>query len=193
MGFEITDGLGTGRTVGVDSSNKMLTRSTTESIFDEAVENGLANFVGTPLVTLTDAAESAIFFIKNNENTDLILENFFFMATATTGGATSTFQVNWYRNPTSISSPTTSTPLNQNFGSSNTLDATVQYGAQGSTVTGGTNAASLNMQIGELIDIPAKLILPKGSSLAITVTPPTSNTSMPVQFGARTILYVERY
>lgn len=193
MGFQITDGKGSGKKAGVDLSNKILTRSTTESIFDEAAEEGLANFVGTPLITLTNAAESAVFFIKNNEDDDIIMENFFFVAEATTGGSPNMFRVSWYKNPTSISSGTAVTPLNQNFGSSRVLDATVQYGAQGSTVTGGSNVAILSFPIGELNDIPAKLILPKGSSLAITVTPPTGNTSMSVQFGARTILYEKKY
>lgn len=193
MGFQILDGTGKGRKAGVDTTNKLLARATVESIFDEAAEDGLANFVGTPLITLTNAAESAIFFIENNEDDDIIMENFFFVAEATTGGSPNMFRVSWYKNPTSISSGTAITPLNQNFGSSRELDATVEYGAQGSAVTGGTNAAILSFPIGVFNDIPAKLILPKGTSLAITVTPPTSNTSMPVQFGARTILYEERY
>ena len=193
MGFQIEDGTGKGRKAGVDITNKLLARATVESIFDEAAEDGLANFVGTPLITLTNAAESAIFFIKNNEDDDIIMENFFFVAEATTGGSPDMFRVSWYKNPTSISSGTAITPLNQNFGSSRELDATVEYGAQGSAVTGGTNVAILSFPIGVFNDIPAKLILPKGTSLAITVTPPTGNTSMPVQFGARTILYEERY
>jgi len=193
MGFQIQDGTGKGRKVGVDATNKLLARATIETIFDEAAEEGLSNFVGTPLITLTNAAESAIFFIQNNEDIDIIMENFFFVAEATTGGSPNMFRVSWYKNPTSISSGTAVTPLNQNFGSSRILDATVEYGAQGSAVTGGSNVAILSFPIGEFNDIPAKLILPKGSSLAITVTPPTGNTSMPVQFGARTILYEERY
>jgi hypothetical protein len=193
MGFEITDGLGSGRSAGVDTTNKLLARATIESIFDEAVENGDAYFVGTPLITLTNAAESAIFILENNEEDDLIFENFFFIAEATTGGSPNMFRANFYKNPTSISSGTNLTPLNQNFGSSKTLDATTQYGAQGSAVTGGSLAATLSFPIGVFNDTSAKLTLPKGSSLAITITPPTSNTSMPVQFGARTILYKERY
>lgn len=193
MGFQIEDGTGKGRKAGVDTTNKLLARATIESIFDEAAEEGLANFIGTPLITLTNAAESAIFYIKNNEDVDIIFENFYFVAEATTGGAPDMFRVSFYKNPTSISSGTAVTPLNQNFGSSRILDATVEYGAQGSAVTGGTNAALLSFPIGVFNDTNAKLILPKGTSLAITVTPPTGNTSMPVQFGARTILYEERY
>jgi hypothetical protein len=193
MGFEITDGLGSGRSAGVDTTNKLLSRATIESIFDEAVENGDAYFVGTPLITLTNAAESAVFILENNEEDDLIFENFFFIAEATTGGSPNMFRANFYKNATSISSGTALTPLNQNFGSSKTLDATTQYGAQGSAVTGGSLVATLSFPIGVFNDTAAKLILPKGSSVAITITPPTSNTSMPVQFGARTILYKERY
>lgn len=193
MGFQLLDGTGSGKKAKIDSSNKLQVRSVIEPEFTEAAANGEAFFLGTPLVNLTNAAESAIFFCENNEDKDLIFENFFFVAEATTGGSPDMFRVSWYKNPTSISSPTATTPLNQNFGSSKELDVTLQYGAQGSTVTGGTNVALLSFPIGQFNNLqPARLVLKKGNSFALTVTPPTGNTSMDVQFGARTFLFTER-
>lgn len=193
MGFEIKDGTGKGFAVGVTSNNRLLTSTVNESIFANAAETGDAYFVGTPTLTLTNAAESALFFIKNNEDDKLIFENFFSTANATTGATQQIYTVNWYKNPTSISTVTATTPLNQNFGSSNTLLATTIYGAQGATFTGGTLVASLVLPIAEFNQIPANLVLPKGSSFGVSITPPAGNTSLPVQFGGRSVVYRELY
>ena len=193
MGFEITDGTGKGFSVGVDINNRMLVNSINETLFQNAAESGDAYFIGTPLINLTNASESAIFYLENNEDSPLILGTFFLTAEATTGGSPNMFRVSWYKNPTSISSGTTTQALNQNFGSSNELDATIQYGALGSTVTGAGVAAILSFPIGQLNQIDANLVLEKGSSFVITVTPPTGNTSMNVQFGTRSIKYIESY
>lgn len=193
MGFQIQDGTGKGNIAGVTGNNRLLTSTVNETIFAFAAENGDAYFIGTPVITLTNAAESALFYIKNNEDDSIIYENFFTTANATTGGSPAIYTVNWYKNPTSISTSTATTPLNQNFGSSNTLTVSSIYGAQGATFTGGTLVASLTLPIGQFNQIPSGLVLPKGSSFGISITPPTGNTSMPVQFGGRAILYREQY
>lgn len=189
MGFEITDGTGKGYSAGVDSKNRILTSTINETTFQHAAEIGEAYFIGTPQINLTNASGSAIFFIENNEDKPLILGQFFIIAEATTGGSPNIFRATWYKNPTSISSATNTVALNQNFGSSNELNATIQYGAQGSTVTGGGVAAILSFPIGQFNQIEANLVLEKGSSFALVVTPPAGNTSMNVQFGSRSILF----
>lgn len=193
MGFEIKDGTGKGFTAGVTSNNRILTSTVNETVFGFAAEQGDAYFIGTPLVTLTTAGENAIFYIKNNEDSAVIFENFFTTATTSSGGSPQIYRVNWYKNPTAMTVATASAALNQNFGSSNTLDADVQYGASGSAFTGGTLVASLALPIAQFNQIPANLVLPKGSSFGISITPPTGNTSMPVQFGGRSIIYRELY
>jgi hypothetical protein len=193
MGFEITDGTGKGNSAGVDRTNRLLVRNVSETIFQNAAEEGEAFFIGTPIITATTAGESALIYIKNNEDDQLVLGAFFLIAEATASGSPNMFRINWYRNPTSISSGTAIPALNQNFGSSNTLDADIEYGAEGSTVTGGSLAATLSFPIGQFNQLDANLVLEKGSSVAITVTPPAGNTNMPVQFGARSIKYIEQY
>ncbi len=102
MGIEITDGTGKGNSAGVDNTNRILTRGVIEDIFQNAAEEGEAFFIGTPLITLTSANESAICYIKNNEVDQLILGEFFLIAEAKTGGSPNMFRVIWYKNPISI-------------------------------------------------------------------------------------------
>ena len=193
MGFEITDGTGKGNSAGVDRTNRLLVRNISETLFQNAAEEGEAYFIGTPIITATTAGESALIYIKNNEDEQLVLGTFFLIAENTVGGSPNMFKINWYRNPTSISSGTAIPALNQNFGSSNTLDADIEYGVEGSTVTGGSLAATLSFPIGQFNQLDANLVLEKGSSLVITVTPPAGNTNMPVQFGTRSIRYIQQY
>lgn len=193
MGFEITDGTGKGNSAGVDKTNRLLVRNISETLFQNAAEEGEAYFIGTPIITATTAGESALIYIKNNEDEQLVLGAFFLIAESTASGSPNMFRVNWYKNPTSISGGTAITALNQNFGSSNTLDADIEYGAEGSTVTGGSLAATLSFPIGQFNELDANLVLEKGSSVSITITPPSGNTNMPVQFGTRTIRYIEQY
>jgi hypothetical protein len=188
MGFQIQDGTGKGYVTGVDSKNRLLTATINETTFQHAAEQGDAFFLGTPTITLTNAAASAIFFIENNEDQPLTIGEFLIMADATTGGSPAAFKVSWYKNPTDISG-TTISALNQNFGSSNELDATIKYGLQGSVVSGGELVATLSFPIGQFNRVEVNLVLEKGSSFALTVTPPTGNSSMPVTFGARSILF----
>lgn len=187
MAEQILDGTGKGYRAKVDDENRLLTSGINKDIFQFKAETGDAFFIGTPLITLTTATESAIFYLKNNEDGPILLGDFFLIAEATTGGSPSMFRVNWYKNPTSISSATATTPLNQNFGSSDTLGVVAQYGAQGSTITGGSQVATLSFPISEFNTIPANLVLEKGSSFVVSILPPTGNTSMPVQFGTRSI------
>lgn len=193
MGFQIIDGTGNGRKAGVDSTNRLLTRGTNEDLFLYSAENGNAYFIGTPLIGLTSSNESCIFYLKNNGDNAIILGTFILTAESTTGGSPNMFRVNWYKNPTSITSGTNTVPLNQNFGSSLSIDADVQYGAEGSSVTGGSLVATLSFPIGQFNNFLSNLVLEKGSSFAITITPPTGNTSMNVQFGSRAINYVKTY
>ena len=185
MGFQIQDGKGTGFLAGVDTTNRLQTRTISESIFQNSSKIGSSFFLGTPLINLTTATASAIIYIENNEDVDVMLEEIFFISEASTGGVGNMFRTAWFKNPTDILG-TLTTSLNQNFGSSAELDVTIKFGAQGAGVSGGTLVAALSFPIQVFNTLSTNLVLPKGTSIAITIQPPASNTSMQVQIGAKT-------
>lgn len=187
MATIIQDGTGNGYSAKVDERNMLSVLSVSKDLGQYASLNGDAYFFGTPVINLTTASPSAVFFVENNEDEPLLLLNFFITASASTGGTLDMMTVSWYKNPTNITPSTATQALNQDFGSAETLNATVTFGAEGSAVTGGGLAAQLYLPIKVLNDIPANLTLEKGSKLAIVITPPPSNTSMNVQFGVRSI------
>ena len=193
MGFEITDGTGKGNSVGVTSNNRILTSTIAESQFQYAAEEGDAYFFGTPIITASGTTETGLIIVTNNEDVPVIIGNFFFIAEEAASGSPSMFRANWYKNPTAINNGTSFSPLNQNFGSSKTLDVTAEYGSTSTTApTGGDGlVATLSFPVGQFTDFDANLVLEKGSSVGVSVTPPAGNTNMPVQVGFRTIKYEE--
>jgi hypothetical protein len=71
-----------------------------------------------------------------------------------------------------------------NFGSSQTLSGTFKYGSPaGATGFSGTPKIQLGFPVNVYNQISTNLILQKGQAVLLTVTPPTSNTAMPVNFG----------
>lgn len=184
MNTTIKDGTGAGYGVQVTKSNKIQTLSVTEDIsahhcFEEEAYN-----VNTGTISLTSAGESGALYFKNLEDTEIIISAFFYLLGTNTGGSGDTL-VQVHRNPTGgtlISNGTTITPVNRNFGSSKTLNATVLKGAEGLTVTGGSVVIeSIFPSVGRQVISVGAIVLPRGSSVAISITPPTSTTAQDIQ------------
>ena len=57
----------TGRSARVDSNNRLETQAISESLADAAANKGDRFNINTGTVTLTSASESAVLYIKNNE------------------------------------------------------------------------------------------------------------------------------
>ena len=76
----------------------------------------------------------------------------------------------------------TSVPLisiNANFGSAKIIDTSLsEIGAEGATVTGGTPGPTLFYPTGTTSEFLSSIIMTKGTTLALSITPPPSNTSM---------------
>lgn len=177
----LEDGLGTGRKAGLSSNNRILAKSISESVSQTACETGNRYNINTGTITLTSGSTSGVFYFKNNESFDFITSSFILLTSPSTGG-TGALSLDVYYNPTSVSFSTDADIVaNQNLGSANVLVADVYKGAEAATVTGGTRAISSIRNTGPTLIGVDRVIIPKGSSLAITVTPPTGNTSMDIQ------------
>jgi len=191
MGFEITDGTGNGNSVGVNNNNRLLTRSVSEDTFQRSAEEGSAYFAGAPITDISVDTEVAVLHIKNNEDEPLVLGNFLFMSEDSSVGANSYYTVKWYRNEGGMSNGTAFTPLNQNFGSSKTLDGTFEYGNGSTSTISGTFVAALSFPTGVFQSFAANLVLEKGSEVVFTVQAPATNSSMNFYLGTRLIKYDE--
>ena len=174
----------------MDATNRLLTESVAVVVREEAVNNGDSFEVGA-LVTLTGTAETAVVYVQNNGDRTLILDRFEFSATESTGGTSDVMLLALYTGPTTITNSTSSAAVNANFASALALDADVLVG-NGSTsaVTGGTQfGASYIRFLGQSI-FDGPWAVPRGSSFALTATPPASNTSM--VFTVRVLTHLAR-
>lgn len=191
MGFEITDGTGKGNKVAVNNNNRLLVRSVSEDTFQRSAELGDAFFAGAPITNISVATEVAVLHIKSNEDQPLVLGNFLFMSEDSSVGAGAYYTVKWYKNSGGMSNGTAFTPLNQNFGSSKTLDGTFEYGNGSTSTISGTFVAALSFPTGVFQNFGANLVLEKGSEVVFTVQAPATNTSMNFYLGTRLIRYNE--
>jgi hypothetical protein len=183
MFFGLIDGTGRGFKARVNEKFRLETQTVIRSAEEDAALQGDAYLCGSGPVALTSGNESAVYFFKNNEDKDVIIRNFVFNTTAVSGGngsADAVFLLRLYSNPDSISLSTDIPPSNNNFGSSQTLSAVSQFGAEGSGVIGGTPAGATFAPQKEFTTLPLSWVVPKGSSFAITVQPDTSNNNTQV-------------
>lgn len=175
--MNIEDGKGSGKLAEVDDNNRLQVGSVSNTAGQKAAENGDFYQIGVPLVTLTSANESAILYVKNNGESDIKVTDVVIFCDTSTGGA-GMVELRLYRQPNGISTGTATVPLNTNFGSANVLEVDSEFGAEGATVSGGTFVANTLVRSEERSQFPLSWILPRGTSIAITVVPPTGNTSM---------------
>lgn len=193
----LIDGTGSGFLAKVGSDNRLATDSIIESIHEKATSEGDGYNVATPPITLTTTNESALIYIKNGEDQDLVITSVFlntFNSVGTLVGAQPRLKV--YRNPnngTLISNAVDIPGINisnSNFGSAKILVADIYHGVEGDTVTGHS----------ALIDIPlptrgaltlnvfdTTVVMPKGSAFVLSYQPEPGSTSVDVIAGVRLI------
>lgn len=185
--MKLEDSTGTGNGAKVDSKNRLHVKSVSTTEPQEQTKQGNSFDIDSALIALTSANPSGVFFIKNNEDVDFVLETLFFNFGPSTGGA-GVLLIEVLRNPTVgtlISGGTDIEKRNRNFGSSSTLNADAKGGAEADTVTNGDRFFDILESPSKQFPIPVDITIPKGSSIAVRITPQTGNTAMNVIVGGR--------
>lgn len=182
----IKDGTGEGFTAKVNSENRLFVNAIQISDTSAKAQEGDAYLVST-VINLTSTGESGLFYIKNNEPRDVILTSLGVVVSLATGSAAgSTSSVRLIKDPTGgtlISAANNAPIANRNLGSSNTLTANIYEGVQGSTVTGGTDIFVGFLGHPSGFAQTSSLVLPKGSALALAITPPADTTALSIGIG----------
>jgi len=194
MSIVIKDGAGNGKAAKVDTNNRLRTASLTTVKSEESANTADRYNINTGDITLTNATETSVLYIKNNEDKDLVVTTFIYNLGASTLGS-GDVKIDIIRNPTAGDIVTnannvlvgTGVSSNQNFGSNKSLAIDAYKGASGETtftdgaVSVSTRSAS---NTGRIVIALGAIVLPKGSSVGINYTPPSLNTSQVVQFAA---------
>lgn len=158
------------------ANNRLNTFAITETDELQSIDAGDGYNLNTGPITLTGT--TGMIYLKNNENKDLRISAIAIgIGTPTGGNATFTGEIpiTVIRNPTTgtlIESTPTAIVINQNrnFGSSNTLSATVYgAGATGDTITNGSDILLLYMQGSGRLFATINLDVPKGSTIGVKI------------------------
>ena len=186
--MKIDSGTGNGKSVKIDDQNRMYVDAITFNRAEEEVERGNGYNINTGVINLTSANKSAVLYMKNNEDYPLVITALFYMWGTSTGG-TGDVLVTMLRNPsagTIISNAVAAemAGVNRNFGSNKSLSADIYKGAEGNTFTNGDKIIESLLDQGarRTVLTVGDVVIPKGSSLGIDITPATGNTSLDVEF-----------
>jgi len=171
--------------VGVNGNGEILALAKSFSVAEAATQRADSYSLSSGIVTLGDATEQGVFFLKNNEIRDLVINRIRVNLGPSTGGVTTDItHVRIYKNPSAgtLISEANAVEVNsnRNFGSTVELDVDEFKGDGSSTVTDGTVHNETFISPGSGGTFSADEILPNGKSLAITVEPNDSNTNMKV-------------
>lgn len=176
--MRIQDGKGNGHEAKVDSANRLRTHAITESESLHANEEGNSYNLNTGLLAMS--ANGTLLYIKNTGTKDIVVESLI-IAEFTGITHSNNPYITLVRNPTGgdLISDATAISMNQNrnFASSNTLSATVYSGKSSGTLTGGNNLGIVQVSSAGRTSLDLGLILPKGSSLGISLTANISSGS----------------
>ncbi len=178
----IKDGAGKGYLAKVNSDNQLITRSTSVAQRLHSSSDGLYFEATTGIVTLTDANETPMIYIKN-DNTDInvviVIDRVFIDVWGSTSG-TGNGTLEYYKNAT-ITGGTDIVPVNSNFGSGNVMTGTFKKSMTTLVEGGGIHwwwasiAALQSMVVEE-----GRIVIPPGYNFAISYQAPTGNTNQDV-------------
>lgn len=173
----IRDGSGKGYLAKVNADQQLITRATAvEQRLESAIDHNYFELT-TGLITITDAVETPMFYMKNNSATKQIVVDRIFIDTWDSTDGAEDGVIEYYRNPTVVGG-TATVPACTDFGSTDVADGTFLVSPTSLT---GTEWAKLYLpeQYGLVIE-EGRFTLPQGSTFGMSIVPPTGNTSMKI-------------
>ena len=181
----IEDGEGSGVLAGVTPNHRLKTTGINLTITEAATESGDTYNLGSVATTLTTSGESALFYLKNNELTNLIITSII-VNIRDYAGTEGQPVLKVLRNPTGgdiVDAATPGRTLNRNYGSTKELTADVFTGIEGDTMTGNDNEVIVNLPNTAgvtFLSFADISVLPNGASIGLTYQPPAGVTSVEV-------------
>ena len=177
----------------IDANQHLHTEAVTRAEKDQAALKGWRFNINTGDITVTNATETSMIYVKNTGDDDLVVDSLIYNLGATTSG-TGDVKIEVVRNPTAGGIITNANDVavgpgvsaNQNFGSTNTMTGLFYKGATGETLLSGGDGVTISTRsasnTGRIVISLGAMTMPKGTAIGINYTPPTSNTSQVVQF-----------
>jgi hypothetical protein len=180
----LKDGTGKGNSAKVDGNNRLHTATVSRTEENNAIVRGDFFITSSGVITVTDDAETPLWYIKNNDSRNLYLGLYIISAGESTSGTgfakTKTYAV---PDPTStiITEAKAGLAGNANLSSAVQFNGVVYRGETGDTVVGGANFNTIHHPAGQFnYQLPVVAVIPKGFEGCFTYTAPPGNTSQEV-------------
>jgi len=186
MAETIIDGTGKGFEVKVDSTNRLHVHSVNESLVEFAASNGDSYNINTGTLVLTSALESSLLYFKNNGDFEVHISSIGFLMGNSTGGV-GDVNITVVKNCSLGTVVTDAVEVdineNKNTGSSKELSLQAYKGGEGKTLTNGVDTyySLIAGAARPYVITTGTIVVPKGGSIGVKLTPQTSNTAMNVQ------------
>jgi len=178
-------GSGSGKQAGVGSKSRLWEAAEVYPAASLGSVRGAAAYAWAPAaaVTLTTTGESGVLSLKNTDAARLLLiQRILITLGKSTGGNPGDVVAKIYQNPstgTLFSGGTAVNGADRNFGQSQLPPSVSFSGAEGSTITNGTLEELLVLKDAFQYSYDdGGIVLALNNSIAVSVTPPASNTSM---------------
>lgn len=169
----------------IDETDRLWTRTVSETEQNEQSTLGEAFTISSGFVNLSGTAESALFYLKNNSERDLLITRFIASCRDSTNGTQNHARLIIYYNPTGMTGGSSNSLniVNLNFGSSKNLVSDSEIGANAATLDNPSVFGGFVVPLESLTSESASIVLPQGSSIGVTAIAPTGNTSMDIGVG----------
>ena len=173
---------GSGVTARVYKDGELAVKSVSLTEAESATDKEESYFIGTGIVNLTSAGESAVMYFKNNENRNVHVDSIVLTSSPSTGGAALESMIfRFYENPLSgtiIDNALDGIELNRNLGASKTIDTDTFKGQEGATVVQSSDPLpSLIAGAGRGV-LNIDFTITKGKGFIISLQPTTGNTNL---------------
>lgn len=184
--MKLYDATGSSRGAKVNAFGQVFTKGVDTTLENFGATLGYTYNVNTDNISLTTGSKSAVLYIKNNDANDVYISAIGYLLGNSTGGS-GDLKVEVLSNPTAgtIVSGAVDAPIiaNKNFGTKRTLNCDIYKGAEGNAFTDGDLAYSslLNSAGKQYTIATGRVVLERGQSLGVNITPQSGNTSMDVQ------------
>lgn len=182
---KIEDGIGAGALAKVSGTNRLYTSAVSTTENEQATKTGRSFNINTGVITLTDAADTPVLYLKNNEIGSLHITAIAIGVGPSSGGSGGIPKITVIRNPTTgtiVSSTPTDVDIisNRNYGSAATLTVDAYKGATGDTMTNGEDHIIFFQTSNGRLFATIDEVLERGNSIGIKFDPQASNTSQDV-------------
>jgi len=178
----LEDGRGEGTLAGVTLNHRLMTTGIDLNLTEAATESGDTYNLNSAETTLNTTGESALFYFKNLEDTNIIVTSII-IAIMDYVGTDGQPVLTVHRNPTGgtiVSNASDCNDQNRNYGSNKSLDKNCYQGVEGDTMTGGDNSVKIYLPStasSTLITFSTVVVIPKSFSIGMSWTPPAGMTS----------------